>query len=299
VFEAASRLAMEKGRSSWQFDFALPALSGIEAPMPKRSWTEYVGGVLSFGRNSLSRFWALEARLKGVSLGPGVAFVGRPLISVAKGSRLALGKNVRIHSSLRANPLGCFQPSVLRTLCPEAELVLEANAGISGCVLCAARSIRIGEGTIIGSGALVMDTDLHRPAGQWEWSRDYETGARSIQIGRGVFIGARAIVLKGVAIGDRAVVGAGAVVTKVVPPRHFAVGNPARIIPIPDGYFAPQPGGRRPDQPEAAGLSSFAPGWTRDADFADVIKAWLLPKRIFPLQFASLWIMPRHFWNRW
>jgi acetyltransferase-like isoleucine patch superfamily enzyme len=52
-----------------------------------------------------------------------------------------------------------------------------------------------------------------------------------------VFIGARAIVLKGVTIGERAMVGAGAVVTKPVPPRHFAVGNPARMIPIPDDYF--------------------------------------------------------------
>jgi acetyltransferase-like isoleucine patch superfamily enzyme len=220
--------------------------------MPKRSWPEYVGEVLNLGRASLSGFWALEARLKGVSLGHGVAFVGRPLISVAKGSRLQLGNRVTINSSLRANPLGCFQPSVLRTLCPEAELVLEANAGISGCVLCAARSIHIGEGTIIGSGALVMDTDLHQPAGQWDWACDYGTGARPIQIGRGVFIGARAIVLKGVTLGDRAVVGAGAVVTRPVPPRHFAVGNPARMIPIPDGYFA-QTTGRCQSDPLATG----------------------------------------------
>jgi NDP-sugar pyrophosphorylase family protein len=197
--------------------------------------------MLSQLRTSLSWFWSLEARLKGVRVGRGVIFVGRPLISVAKGSRLQLGNNVKINSSLRANPLGCFQPSVLRTLCPDAELVLEANAGISGCVLCAANSIQIGEGTNIGSGALLMDTDLHQPAGQWDWGNDPGRGARPIHIGRGVFIGARAIVLKGVTIGDRAVVGAGAVVTKPVPPRHFAVGNPARIVPIPDTYFTAGP----------------------------------------------------------
>jgi len=182
--------------------------------------------------------WILEARLKGASVARGVTFVGRPLISVAKGSRFQIGNNVRINSSFRANPLGCFQPSVLRTLCPDAELVLEANAGISGCVLCAAKSIHIGEGVNIGSGALLIDTDFHRPAGSWEWGNDPGHGARPIHIGRGAFIGARAIVLKGVTIGERAVVGAGAVVTKPVPPRHFAVGNPARMIPIPDDYFA-------------------------------------------------------------
>jgi acetyltransferase-like isoleucine patch superfamily enzyme len=209
--------------------------------MPKRGWTEYAGFMLNLGRASLSGFWIFEARLKGVRVGRSVIFVGRPLISVAKGSRFQIGNNVKINSSLRANPLGCFQPSVLRTLCPNAELVLEANAGISGCVLCAAKSIQIGEGTNIGSGALLIDTDFHQPAGQWEWGGDPGHGARPIHVGRGVFIGARAIVLKGVTIGERAVVGAGAVVTKPVPPRHFAVGNPARIMPIPDAYFTAGP----------------------------------------------------------
>ncbi len=206
--------------------------------MPKRSWAEYAGFASSQLRTALSGFWVLEARLKGVRVGRGVILVGRPLISVAKGSRFQLGDNVKINSSLRANPLGCFQPSVLRTLCAGAELGLEANVGISGCVLCAAKSIRIGEGTNIGSGAMLIDTDFHHPAGQWDWGSDPARGARPIEVGRGAFIGARAIVLKGVTVGDRAVVGAGAVVTKPVPPRHFAVGNPARFIPIPDDFFA-------------------------------------------------------------
>jgi maltose O-acetyltransferase len=37
--------------------------------------------------------------------------------------------------------------------------------------------------------------------------------------------------MKGVTIGDRAVIGAGAVVTKDVPAYHIAAGNPARIYP--------------------------------------------------------------------
>ena len=209
--------------------------------MPEHGWAERAGSGLSQLRTWFSVLWSLEARLKGVNLGRDVIFVGRPLISVAPGSRFQLGNHVQIKSALRANPLGCFQPSVLRTLCSGAELVLETNVGISGCVLCAAKSIRIGEGTNIGSGAMLMDTDFHQPTGQWEWGGDPARGARPIQVGRGAFIGARALVLKGVTVGERAVVGAGAVVTKTVPPGHFAVGNPARFIPIPDGYFAGGP----------------------------------------------------------
>lgn len=210
--------------------------------MPKRSWAEHAGFILNLGRASLSGFWTIEARLKGASVGRGVTFIGRPLISVAKGSRFQLGDHVNINSSLRANPLGCFQPCVLRTLCPGAELVLEMQVGISGCVLCAAQSVSIGQGTFIGSGAMVLDNDFHVPAGDFDWADGREQTARRIRIGRGVFIGARAIVLKGVTIGDRAVIGAGAVVTKSVPPRHFAVGNPVRIFPIRDENPGTQPG---------------------------------------------------------
>lgn len=49
-------------------------------------------------------------------------------------------------------------------------------------------------------------------------------------VGRNCFIGARAMVLPGLHIGDGAIVAAGAVVTKDVPPRCAVAGNPARVI---------------------------------------------------------------------
>jgi chloramphenicol O-acetyltransferase type B len=49
-------------------------------------------------------------------------------------------------------------------------------------------------------------------------------------IGNDVWIGSRAIVLSGVSIGDGAVVGAGSVVTKPVPPYAIVAGNPAKLI---------------------------------------------------------------------
>jgi maltose O-acetyltransferase len=54
--------------------------------------------------------------------------------------------------------------------------------------------------------------------------------ARPVTIGSDVWVGGGAIICPGVTIGDRAVIGAGSVVTRDIPPDVFAAGNPARVI---------------------------------------------------------------------
>ena len=54
--------------------------------------------------------------------------------------------------------------------------------------------------------------------------------AKPITVGKKCWIGAGAIIMPGVTIGDGTVVGAGSVVTKSLPERVVAVGNPARIL---------------------------------------------------------------------
>jgi acetyltransferase-like isoleucine patch superfamily enzyme len=189
-----------------------------------------LGRFVSWLRSCPSHLWRAEAAFKGVTCGKDVLFLGRPLISVASDSQFVLSDGVRINSGLRSNPLGCFQPSVLRTLAPNAELRLAPRVGISATIICAGKQITIGEDTIIGAGAMLLDNDFHalRPDGTWR--NEYVEGARAIKVGRSVFIGARAIILKGVEIGDRAIIGAGAVVTCNVPAGAIFAGNPAREV---------------------------------------------------------------------
>lgn len=59
---------------------------------------------------------------------------------------------------------------------------------------------------------------------------EYMTGKGPIVIGNDVWIGRRAIVLSGVTVGDGAIIGAGAVVSRDVPPFAVAAGNPARVV---------------------------------------------------------------------
>jgi acetyltransferase-like isoleucine patch superfamily enzyme len=175
--------------------------------------------------------WRTEASLRGIALGEKVIFNGRPFFRRAAGSKIVLADGVTLNSSLRMNPLGCSRPVALVTQRAGAELILERGVGISAVSICAAASVRIGEGTIVGADAMIFDNDFHSPTGEWDWADATPDNAKPVVIGRGVFIGARALILKGVTIGDRAIIGAGAVVTKDVPARHVAVGNPARVIP--------------------------------------------------------------------
>jgi acetyltransferase-like isoleucine patch superfamily enzyme len=55
-------------------------------------------------------------------------------------------------------------------------------------------------------------------------------GVAPIRIGNNVWIGRNALIFPGVDIGDHSVIGAGSIVTRSIPDRSVAVGNPARPI---------------------------------------------------------------------
>lgn len=86
------------------------------------------------------------------------------------------------------------------------------------------KKIEIGEDVAISHDVTIMDSDAH--TGLWDGYKK----TLPIKIGNHVWIGTRAIILKGVTIGDGAVVAAGAVVTKDVPAHTIVAGIPAKVI---------------------------------------------------------------------
>jgi acetyltransferase-like isoleucine patch superfamily enzyme len=208
---------------------AVPAkLSGMEPDGPLK---QALRGMNNMRRALVNAIWLAEARWRGLELGERIILNGRPYLHRNPNSRIVVGEEVCLNSSLRSNPIGCSRPVSLRTMQAGAEIILGRGVGLSGTSVCAAKRVEIGEGTFVGADTMIFDNDFHAPVGDWNWGNYAPDNPRPVIIGRGVFIGARAIVLKGVTIGDRAIVGAGAVVTKDVPARQIAAGNPARIIP--------------------------------------------------------------------
>lgn len=97
-----------------------------------------------------------------------------------------------------------------------------------GAVVVAASSVQIGDDTLIGEYVSIRDADHGMQPGTP--MRLQEQNSKPIAIGSDVWIGRGAIVLKGVTIGDGAVVAANSVVTKDVPPMTVVAGVPARTV---------------------------------------------------------------------
>ncbi len=128
--------------------------------------------------------------------------------------------------------LGAFGPdSVVRTpfLCDYgSQLRIGARTFVNfGLVALDAAAITIGDDVQIGPNVqLLTPTHPIEPGPR----RDKWEAAEPIVVGDNVWLGGGVIVLPGVTIGPDTVVGAGAVVTRDLPPGVVAVGNPARVL---------------------------------------------------------------------
>jgi len=110
-------------------------------------------------------------------------------------------------------------------------LIIENGVGIGkGTIIFAVKSIRIKKNVMIGPYCFIADydhgyEDVNRPV-----VHQRLMNIKSVVIEEGAWIGAHATICSGVTIGKNAVIGAGSVVTKDIPPYSVAVGVPAKVI---------------------------------------------------------------------
>lgn len=97
----------------------------------------------------------------------------------------------------------------------------------ANCTFQPAGGVEIGDDVYIGSDVKLYTT-IH-PIDPEERATHKAT-VRPIKIGAKVWIGGGAVILPGVEIGEGTTIGAGSVVTRSIPPRCVAVGNPCRVI---------------------------------------------------------------------
>jgi maltose O-acetyltransferase len=94
------------------------------------------------------------------------------------------------------------------------------------CVVLDVCPVKIGAFSLFGP-AVQIYTPMHPMNSEQRRRAEY---GKPVEIGSDVWVGGGAVILPGVRIGSRAVIGAGSVVTRDVPDGVFAAGNPCRIV---------------------------------------------------------------------
>ena len=176
----------------------------------------------------LKIYWRITRaylRLRGAELGRNVRCNGFPLVKIREGGRLVIGDDVQINAAPWGNA-HVIAGSTNFFVAEGAELRIGNRTGISGSRIVAMERITIGEECMIGAGCLICDSDMH----EIPLSSENPIRVKPIQIGNQVFLGAQSVILKGVTLGDRCIIGAGSVATKSFATDAITGGNPARLL---------------------------------------------------------------------
>ena len=168
-----------------------------------------------------------QARGSGaVQIGRNTTIAWRRLKRVS-GNLLSVGEDSIVHANISFEESGGKIQIGSRTFVGRGNLV---------CY----RSLIIGDDVIMSWGVTVVDHDSH----SIEWSkrcndvRDWAVGQKRwayiahapVVIGDKAWVGFNVSILKGVTIGEGAVIGACSVVTRDIPPYSLVVGNPAKVV---------------------------------------------------------------------
>ena len=111
-----------------------------------------------------------------------------------------------------------------------ASLKIGNNVGMSSTRMWVHDSVTIGDNVKVGACVLITDTDSHPMNYEVRRTSNYGTKSAPIVIEDDVWVDAHSIILKGVTIGVRSIIGAGSVVTRSIPADCVAAGNPCKII---------------------------------------------------------------------
>lgn len=199
-------------------------------------------------RNKIfSMYWAVCTRLDGMlstlrsrlSLGWQGAIVGKKFrtsgpcfFKMRCAGSIRIGSNVTFIADTRSNRVGLTNPMVLETW-GNGEIEIGDFSGGSSVVISSRSKVTIGKHVLLGGNVRIFDNDFHALDPILRRNPGEDRGhikSRPVIIGDDVLIGTNAIILKGVHIGDRAIIGAGSVVSCDVPADEVWAGNPAYKI---------------------------------------------------------------------
>jgi acetyltransferase-like isoleucine patch superfamily enzyme len=153
----------------------------------------------------------------------GAGFAGPWRLRIRGRGRVTFGRDVAIRNRSGR--------TALLTFGPDARIEIGDGVEIDGAGLMSASAILVGRGAILGP-CLLVDTDFH-PIGAEQRRRGGGASRRPIRIGANAWIQGKATILKGVTVGEGAVVRWGALVATDVGSGQVVMGNPAAVVSAP------------------------------------------------------------------
>ncbi len=149
---------------------------------------------------------------KKIYIKRGFKFYGMPKVLKYKDSVINIGSNFENRNWWWSNPLGINHPTIFCTWSKNAQIEIGNDVGISGGSIVASKKIEIGDGTIIGTNCLIIDSDFHPLKSKYRRYDKKNIKSKEIIIGKNVFIGTGCIILKGTRIIDDSIIPAGEIV---------------------------------------------------------------------------------------
>ena len=171
-------------------------------------------------------------RLLGIQLGSKSNIINKVYWECYNYSVVCIGDRFTCYSGDNFNAL-CSNRKASFLVMPYAKLTIGNNVGMSGPTIWCTNSITIGNNVHIGANCMIIDSDVHSLNYKDRNSlpeKKIDVAHSPIRIGDDAWIGLNCIILKGVSIGERAIIGAGSVVTKNIPADCIAAGNPCKIL---------------------------------------------------------------------
>ncbi len=204
-------------------------------PVPSRADRLQLKALQAYDR---FRLRLLMARHRGLEIDPTASSnLAAARYELAEGARLRIAAGViterlagALHFSLgRGAEISVGEGTWLRTEVDPVHIVAFDGARIAlgplgflnGCHLSAKRELRTGRRTWIGLGSRVFDSDQH------ELDSEHPEITQAVTIGDCVWVASDVTILRGVTIGEHSVIGTRSLVTRDIPPRTLAYGQPA------------------------------------------------------------------------
>ena len=184
----------------------------------------------------IRKIWIIINRIKftimNIPFGSNMRIANYINVRIGKNVKIQIGKNFGFSSGDFYNPLSRNIKGAIE-IENDAKFIIKDNVGISSSCIWIYKSLYIGSRTKIGADCIIIDSDAHSL--NYIERRNYKTDrpnakSKGIIIEEDVLIGTRCIILKGVTIGARSIIGAGSVVTQNIPSDCIAAGNPAKVI---------------------------------------------------------------------